>query len=200
MSVHDDVIPLFEDKAKAIVEKKGGIWAVAAALAVISGNTEPLKERSLLNSSQGHFTLMIHSKPNANVQDCRSSTPLWGFIRRYIYYSGDDDRVKGLVLTADKQGGVFDVPSSDKDRIMDLMSQISDPRWELSVPTVLPQLEVKDLPQERQGGGGRFSANRGGWSRGGNGGGGNGGGNGGGFGGRSRMMGNGRNGGFGGRR
>ena len=190
MSVHESVIPTFEDTAKAIIEKKGGLWAVSAALAVISGNTEPLKERSLLSSLSDHITVYI-----AGNERMHSLGLVWNFIRRHIYPEGNDEKVKGIKLTADQMGAVFDVPSD----VRDIVSNIQDYKYTVSIPDALPELQERaperppppSWQQRRFGGGGGGRGGGGGGF-----GGGFGGGRGGGGGGRGGF---GRGGGFGGR-
>ena len=49
--VSEEVIKLFEDSAKTLIEEKGAVTALATALAVISGSTH-IKARSLLSSAE----------------------------------------------------------------------------------------------------------------------------------------------------
>ena len=50
-TVSDATLDHFRDAAEKVVEEKGAVTALAAALAVISGSTE-IKSRSLLNSQE----------------------------------------------------------------------------------------------------------------------------------------------------
>ncbi len=158
MKVHNDVIPIFQDMASAIIEKKGALWAVAAALAVISGNTEPLKERSLLQSLSDHVTLQVSGK-----ETLRTLSPVWYFVKKYLY-AEPDGIVQGMRLTADMKSAVFDVPSEAKT----LLGEIDDPRLTVTIPKELPPLLEKPA-SFGGGGGGGYS---GGFGRGGGGGGG----------------------------
>lgn len=125
MCVDDTVIPLFEDTAKAIIEKKGAIWAVASALAVISGNTKPLQQRSLLTTSPDMIT--IHVSCN---EEQRSFSPIWFFIRRW-QYPEPDNYVRGMSFTSDKRGAVFDIPNNDA--IKEKIKQIKDSRYTIRI-------------------------------------------------------------------
>ncbi|KAK2144868.1 hypothetical protein NP493_4097g00001 [Ridgeia piscesae] len=49
--VSDDVLKLFEESAKKLIEEKGAVPALATALAVMSGSSQ-LKARSLLSSAE----------------------------------------------------------------------------------------------------------------------------------------------------
>ena len=50
-NIQEETLEHFRESAARLVELKGGVDAVAAALAVISGNTE-IKARSLLSSRE----------------------------------------------------------------------------------------------------------------------------------------------------
>ena len=89
--------------------------------------------------------------------------------------------MKGIRLTADKFGAVFDVPQEYESKIKEIEPQ--DKRVSFSVPTVLPDLVQLDVGRPepkwrggggRSGGGGGGGGGRGGggFSRGGRGGGG----------------------------
>jgi len=135
MAVHEEVIPTFEDTAKAIIEKKGGLWAVSAALAVISGNTEPIKERSLLSSLSDHVTIQIEGE-----EQLRGLGLVWNFVRRYLYPEDADNKIKGIRITASGMGAVFDAPAECKD----IAAAIKDYKFTVSIPDVLPDLQERE--------------------------------------------------------
>jgi ATP-dependent RNA helicase DDX21 len=134
MNVSDEAIPMFQDKAEAIIEKKGALWAVSAALAVISGNMCEIKERSLLTSSDKHVTVMV-TGPMA----LRGLSPIWYVIRK-CFYENPDDKVRGLRLTADSKGAVFDIPIEDKE----LIEQAKDYKFNIQLCKELPPLMEKE--------------------------------------------------------
>lgn len=179
MGVNDAVIPTFEDKAKAIIEKKGALWAVSAALAVISGNTQPIKERSLLTNSTDMVTLHVYGE-----EMLRGLSPIWFFIRRHLYEE-PDEHIKSMSFCADSKGAVFDMTREGAE---EKLAVIKDYKLTAAIITELPELVQRDAlppppPRWREA---KY-------------GGGNGGSRGGGFGGRGGSRG-GSSGGFGGGR
>lgn len=58
--IPSDVLDHFREAAERLVEEKGAVDAVAAALAQISGTTE-IKSRSLLTSQEGLFMCLLVS-------------------------------------------------------------------------------------------------------------------------------------------
>lgn len=62
--VHDEMIKAFLSSAEKLIQEKGENIALAAALAVISGYTQPLQKRSLLTSTEGYTTVLVkNSQP-----------------------------------------------------------------------------------------------------------------------------------------
>ena len=59
--VHREVFPMFQEAAERILKDKEPVDVVAAALAVITGYTEPFKSRSLLGSAEGYTSLLLKS-------------------------------------------------------------------------------------------------------------------------------------------
>lgn len=57
--VHDEMIKAFLPVAEKLIQEKGENVALAAALAVISGYTQPLQKRSLLSSMEGYSTVLL---------------------------------------------------------------------------------------------------------------------------------------------
>lgn len=171
-AVSPDVVPYFLDAAKNLLEtnkEEGRSTAdlLAMALAKIAGFSEAPKKRSLLTSASGMVTVQVNM---GGGNEIRSLSFIWGIIRRYIM-EDCDEKVKGIRLTADRLGAVFDVPQEYESKIKAIEPQ--DKRVSFSVPAVLPelvQLEVARPEPKWRGGGGR-SGGGGGFSRGGGGGG-----------------------------
>ena len=53
--------------------------------------------------------------------EVRSLSFVWGAIRRWLYPSDEESqtKVKGMKLTLDKKGAVFDVPSEDEGKVLE---------------------------------------------------------------------------------
>jgi ATP-dependent RNA helicase DDX21 len=102
--VSDDVLKLFEESAKKLIEEKGAVTAVATALAVMSGSTQ-LKARSLLSSAEGFTT--YHFKTNMVMNGLGYC---WRSLERCLE-EDVRDKIQRMRFTADKMGAVFDIPT-----------------------------------------------------------------------------------------
>ena len=102
--VNDDVLKYFIPTAKELIEERGAEKAVAAALALISGTTE-ITERSLLTSQSGYVTYLM--KQN---WELRGTGLIWSILKRH-FQPTFTDKIRGMRLTKDKLGCVFDVPT-----------------------------------------------------------------------------------------
>ncbi|OUZ99493.1 Helicase [Macleaya cordata] len=179
--VSDSVIPAFQSAAEELMSSSGlsAVDLLAKALAKASGYTE-IKSRSLLSSMENYVTVLLEAgKP------IYSPSFVFGVLRRFLP-ENQVEAVKGLTLTADGKGAVFDVPSGDLDAY--LAGQENAANVSIEVLKELPRLQEREQQQSRGrfggggGGGGRFGGRRfsgGGGGRGGGWGGGqrNGGGN-----------------------
>ncbi|KAJ1402547.1 RNA-binding domain superfamily [Sesbania bispinosa] len=166
--VSDSVIPAFKSAAEELLNNSGltVVELLAKALAKAVGYTE-IKKRSLLTSMENYVTLLLEiGKP--------IFTPsfAYGILRRFLPEE-KVEAVKGLTLTADGSGVVFDVPAEDLDTYLTGQENASDVN--LEVLKALPRLQQRD--QSRGGrfgdgggrggfgdrnGGNRFSGGRGG--------------------------------------
>jgi len=102
--VKEDVLEYFLPSAKELIETRGAEKALAAALAYISGTTEIIS-RSLISSQSGYVTYLM--KQN---WELRGTSLIWGSLKRQLPldFTG---KIRGMRLTKDKLGCVFDVPS-----------------------------------------------------------------------------------------
>lgn len=167
--VHDEMIKAFLPSAEKLIQEKGENEALAAALAVISGYTQPLQKRSLLSSTEGYSTVLL-----------KNSLPIrgvgWVFmiIKKFL---GDEieGQVKDIEFCQDEHCAVAELPQALAVKLVE--SRGIPNGLEITIPNEIPPLKEN----QRAGGGGR--------------GGGYGGGYGGGRGGRSGGYGGGRGGG-----
>ena len=174
-SVHEDMIAIFKPLAEAALsegEARGEEAAdvLARALAVATGVTSPPAVRSLLSCSEGYVTVAWTAAHGVRVQ---GTSGVWAGLRAELPPALCDE-VRGMTLTSDGSGAVFDVPQK---LIAAVKAAAAKPGSKVSIPSVLPELEAK----EDAGYGGGY------------------GGGGGGFGGRGGFGGGGGRGGFGGR-
>ncbi|XP_028756428.1 DEAD-box ATP-dependent RNA helicase 7-like [Neltuma alba] len=154
--VSDSVIPAFKSAAAELLNNSGltAVELLAKALAMAVGCTE-IKKRSLLTSMENYVTLLLEiGRP--------IFTPsfAYGILRRFLPEE-KVEAVKGLTLTADGNGSVFDVPAEDLD--IYLAGQENAANISLEVLEELPRLQERDQSRGgRFGGGGRggFGNNR----------------------------------------
>ncbi|KAG9445119.1 hypothetical protein H6P81_016459 [Aristolochia fimbriata] len=169
-NVSDSVVPVFLSAAEQLLNSSSlsPVELLAKALAKTAGYTE-IMNRSLLTSLENYVTLLLQSGRNIY-------TPTFAFsvLRKFI----PEEKVeglKGLSLTADGKGAVFDVPSEDLDLF--LKGQDNADGVTIEVLKELPPLQEKDQSRGRFGdqfrggngrGGSRFGGNRGSYDRRGN--------------------------------
>lgn len=131
-SVPPTAISHFKQTAEKLIEEKGAVEALAAALAHISGATS-VDQRSLINSSAGFVTIILQCSiemPNISYA--------WKELKEQL---GEDidSKVKGMVFLKGKQGVCFDVPTA---AVTEIQEKWHDSRrWQLSVATEQPELE-----------------------------------------------------------
>ncbi len=185
--VDDKVFPLFEDAAKKLMDEMGAQEALSAALACLTGHTKEMRSRSLLSNSDDFVTCQFQAD-----QPIMSTGYVWTALRNVLPLEVTE-AIRGMQLTADDMGAVFDVPSNF---MKTHMRKALDENQFLSVCTALPEVKQPRGNGFSMGGRGSGFGGRGGSGFGGRGGGfGRGAGRGrggGGFGGRGRGGGGGR--------
>ncbi|NP_001397861.1 nucleolar RNA helicase 2 isoform 3 [Homo sapiens] len=139
-SVPPTAISHFKQSAEKLIEEKGAVEALAAALAHISGATS-VDQRSLINSNVGFVTMILQCSiemPNISYA--------WKELKEQL---GEeiDSKVKGMVFLKGKLGVCFDVPTASVTEIQEKWHDSR--RWQLSVATEQPELEG---PREGYGG------------------------------------------------
>lgn len=131
-SVPPTAIHHFKESAEKLIEEKGAVEALAAALAHISGATS-VDQRSLINSEAGFVTLILRCSiemPNISYA--------WKELKEQL---GEDidSKVKGMVFLKGKLGVCFDVPTA---AVTEIQEKWHDSRrWQLTVATEQPELE-----------------------------------------------------------
>ncbi|KAG6426479.1 hypothetical protein SASPL_110702 [Salvia splendens] len=168
--ISDSVIPVFKAAAEDLLNSSDltPVDLLAKALANAAGYTE-IKNRSLLTSLENHVTVLLEcGKP------IYSPSFAYGALRRFLPEEKVES-IKGLSLTADGKGAVFDVAVEDLDAF--LAGQENAAGVSLEVVTLLPNLQEREPSRGRFGGGGggrgfgdrrgaRFGGGRGGGGRG----------------------------------
>ncbi|KAI9076706.1 hypothetical protein K1719_041346 [Acacia pycnantha] len=156
--VSDDIIPAFKSAAEDLLNNSGltAVELLAKALAKTVGYTE-IKKRSLLASMENHVTLLLE-----NDRPIYTPSFAFGILRRFLPQEKVDS-VKGLTLTADGNGAVFDVSTEDLDTF--LTGSENAANVNLEVLEALPSLQEREQSRGRfgggrGGGGNRFSGGR----------------------------------------
>lgn len=142
-SVPPTAIGHFKQSAEKLIEEKGAVEALAAALAHISGATS-VDQRSLINSQAGFVTMILRCSiemPNISYA--------WKELKEQLG-EGIDAKVRGMVFLKGKLGVCFDVRT---EAVTEIQEKWHDSRrWQLAVATEQPELEG---PLEGYRGGGR---------------------------------------------
>uniref|UniRef100_A0A4W4ERI9 RNA helicase n=1 Tax=Electrophorus electricus TaxID=8005 RepID=A0A4W4ERI9_ELEEL len=148
-SVPAAALEYFRSAAVRLIEERGAVEALAAALAHISGATS-LEQRSLLNSDAGFTTLVLTCS-----QEMHNIGYAWRGLKEHL---GEeiDCHIKGMTFLKGKKGVCFDVPAEKLKEIQDKWQD--GRRWQLTIATELPELE-ENIRRNR---GDRMSGGRGG--------------------------------------
>uniref|UniRef100_A0A3P8SCK4 RNA helicase n=1 Tax=Amphiprion percula TaxID=161767 RepID=A0A3P8SCK4_AMPPE len=135
-SVPVTAIEYFRESAEKLIEARGAVDALAAALAHISGATS-LEQRSLLNSDAGFTTMQLVCS-----QEMHGLGYAWKSIREQL---GEEieNHIHRMTFLKGKTGVCFDVPA---DKVKEFQDNWKDGRrWQLTVATELPELEEKQF-------------------------------------------------------
>ncbi|XP_056235819.1 nucleolar RNA helicase 2 isoform X2 [Seriola aureovittata] len=160
-SVPVTAVGYFRASAEKLIEERGAVDALAAALAHISGATS-LEQRSLLNSDAGCTTMQLVCS-----QEMHNLGYAWRTIKEQL---GEqiENHIQRMTFIKGKTGVCFDVPV---DKVKEMQENWKDGRrWQLTVATELPELEEKQFNNRGDRGfGGGNRGDRGGGFRGGRG-------------------------------
>uniref|UniRef100_A0A8C5QHM7 RNA helicase n=1 Tax=Leptobrachium leishanense TaxID=445787 RepID=A0A8C5QHM7_9ANUR len=131
-TVPADVVEHFKVYAEELIEKKGALNALAAALAHISGATS-IKQRSLLNMEPGFITVVLRSSVAIS-----TISYAWRCIKEQM---GEeiDSKIHRMNMMKDSMGVCFDVQADTLKLMQENWN--NSRRWELSVATQLPPLQ-----------------------------------------------------------
>ncbi|KAL8167666.1 hypothetical protein V2J09_009165 [Rumex salicifolius] len=149
--ISDSVIPAFKAAAEELLISSGLCAAdlLAKALAKAAGYTE-IKKRSPLTCMENFVTVLLDAG-----RPMFSPSFAFSVLRRFLPEE-KVEAVKGLALTADGKGAVFDVAADDLDAY--LAGQENAANVSLVVIESVPPLQERDNSRGRfgSGGGGRF--------------------------------------------
>ncbi|XP_069549769.1 nucleolar RNA helicase 2 [Brachyistius frenatus] len=151
-SVPVTAISYFRASAEKLIEEKGAVDALAAALAHISGATS-LEQRSLLSSDAGYTTMQLVCS-----QELHNLGYAWKTIKEQL---GEEieSHIHRMTFLKGKTGVCFDIPA---DKVKEIQESWKDGRrWQLTAATELPELEEKQFSNRGDRGGGGFRGGRG---------------------------------------
>ncbi|CAM5167690.1 unnamed protein product [Natator depressus] len=147
-SVPQTAIDYFKESAQWLIEEKGAVEALAAALAHISGAT-CIEQRSLLNSDVGFVTMTLQCS-----EEIDNISYAWRGLREQL---GDeiDRKVNRMCFLKGKMGVCFDIPAVN---LRQIQGKWQDSKhWHLTVATQLPEL----AETQREGGRGFYDSRNG---------------------------------------
>ncbi|XP_053926848.1 nucleolar RNA helicase 2 [Cuculus canorus] len=131
-AIPPSAVDYFRKSAQELIDEKGAVAALAAALAHISGAAY-IQQRSLLNSTAGFVTMVLKCSI-----EMRSMSYAWRGLKEQL---GEevDNKVSGMRFLKGKMGVCFDIPV---DELTNIQEQWRDTRrWQLSAAKELPELE-----------------------------------------------------------
>nr|CAN77581.1 hypothetical protein VITISV_015347 [Vitis vinifera] len=134
--VHPESVEFFTPTAQKLIEEKG-TGALAAALAHLSGFSQPPSFRSLISHEQGWVTLQL-TRDSGYSRGFLSARSVTGFLSD-VYPTAADELGK-IYLVADErvQGAVFDLP---EEIAKELLNKQMPPGNTISKITKLPALQ-----------------------------------------------------------
>ncbi|XP_043332697.1 ATP-dependent RNA helicase DDX50 isoform X2 [Cervus canadensis] len=130
-SVSYAAVDFFRPSAQRLIEEKGAVDALAAALAHISGASS-FEPRSLITSDKGFVTMTLESPEEIQDVSCA-----WKELNRKLS-SNAVSQITRMCLLKGNMGVCFDVPTTESER---LQAEWHDSDWILSVPAKLPEIE-----------------------------------------------------------
>ncbi|XP_051474901.1 nucleolar RNA helicase 2-like [Apus apus] len=148
-AIPPSAVDYFRKSAQELIDEKGAVAALAAALAHISGASY-IQQRSLLNSTAGFVTMVLKCSI-----EMRNMSYAWRGLKEQL---GEevDAKVSAMRFLKGKMGVCFDIPVGELSNIQEQWTDTR--RWQLSVAKELPELE--EYPQEAGRGFSRFGNGR----------------------------------------
>ncbi|KAK9086161.1 hypothetical protein Syun_028555 [Stephania yunnanensis] len=144
--VHPESIEFFIPTAQKLIEDKG-VASLAAALAQLSGFSQPPSSRSLISHEQGWTTIQM-TRDSAYSRGYMSARSVTGFLSD-VYPSAADEVGKIYLIADEKvQGAVFDLP---EDIAKELLNKQIPPGNTISKITKLPALQDDRPPSDNYG-------------------------------------------------
>lgn len=138
--VSPDVLTHFEDNVDLILQEYTPKEALARALAIISGYTQEIKNRSLLGGAEGCVTFLLETQ-----QEIDKTGVYWGILKKYCD-AGIIDSIKSLQILENKKGCAFDVEEKYEAILDEIGQSLQRPDLKLYQPKELPSLLERPMP------------------------------------------------------
>lgn len=135
--VSKEVLGHFEESVESILLEYDSKEALARALAIISGYTQGIKNRSMLSGGEGYVTFVVESDQEAN-----SQSYFWGILRRN-WPAHIADSIRGLRMLNTRHGCVFDIEEKFQAEIEALAPSLEGRGVRVYQPKELPAVEER---------------------------------------------------------
>lgn len=146
VNVAEDVLDPFKATASELVDKFGTEGALCRALAIISGHTKKINQRSLLWAVEGYITVVMRVKT-----EITAMSYIWNILRRQ-FSQNLVDGVKGIKLLKDRHGAAFDIPESLRPEMAESADGNNQNRsFTVEFPKELPELAEEERSFARPG-------------------------------------------------
>jgi ATP-dependent RNA helicase DDX21 len=137
-NVSSDVLQHFSENAKEILEKYSSDEAVSRAIAIISGYTQSVKQRSLLCSIEGFITYLMEVD-----YEVRSTSYFWSILKKH-YAPNVIESIKGMKFLSNHKGVVFDLKEDLKEAFEEIAETMKKHHVTISQAKTLPEFEERD--------------------------------------------------------
>ena len=134
-NVSKDVLTHFGETAREILENYSPEEALSRAIAIISGYTQSVKQRSLICSVEGLITYVMEVD-----QEARSISFFWNILKKN-YAPSIVDSVKSMRLLKNHKGVVFDLKEEHKDAFEEIAESLKRFHVYISQAKELPEFE-----------------------------------------------------------
>ncbi|GJP86134.1 hypothetical protein CLOP_g16198 [Closterium sp. NIES-67] len=139
--VHPELAESFLETAEKLLEERGPI-ALAAAIAHLSGFSQPPSARSLLTHEEGYVTVRIIRSPKSRNGPLISPRAVMGTLGEICRRAADNVGKIKILGERDVEGAVFDLP---EDVAKELLSLKIDNGDVFDIPRQLPTLVDDDV-------------------------------------------------------
>lgn len=136
-NVSNDVLVYFQENVKSILEKYEPEEAICRALAVISGYTKSVQQRSLLSSVEGYVTYQMEIN-----YEVRGPSFFWNILRKHCSPALTDN-IKSMRFLKTHNGVVFDLKEDDKKLFDEICKNIVMDGLTILMATELPEVEER---------------------------------------------------------